>query len=535
MDYGHEQTDKDLKRLEKRIQKEYRQAAKEAEAELDLYLKKFKAKDEKMLERLKANEITEKEYLKWRTSEVAVGERWQAVREDLVSTYQNANKVASSMIQDNAYKAYADNFNFGTFEVEKGSGVNTAFTLYSKDAVKKLVKDDPTLLPSPGAKVSKAIREGKAKRWNRQQVQSVMVQGLLQGESIGKISKRLAQAVGETNMHSAIRSARTMTTEAENAGRIDSYKRAESMGIEVKKQWLATLDGRTRHSHRVLDGESVGLEEKFSNGLMFPADPDGSPSEVYNCRCTLVADIPKFTFGVGDLSQRRMGKGFMGDYEEWKAEHKKAEKLGIVNGTDISGTWTRRADRFDFEIEDVINAQGFDGLPRVVDEEEFDRAVKESEMYCCRVYGAETEEILKGYQTQLYNGKWYVDCSTGGAAFGQGMYCACSYTNIETKAVAVAMVNYAESTNNIVETLTITKDARTITNDELSVMFRSESDDIREKFRDRGAYAASKGYDAITHCGRREYVVVLNRTKCIFKKGAEIQDYESISNHRYLF
>ena len=169
MDYGHEQTDKDLKRLEKRIQKEYRQAAKEAEAELDLYLKKFKAKDEKMLERLKANEITEKEYLKWRTSEVAVGERWQAVREDLVSTYQNANKVASSMIQDNAYKAYADNFNFGTFEVEKGSGVNTAFTLYSKDAVKKLVKDDPTLLPSPGAKVSKAIREGKAKRWKEQE------------------------------------------------------------------------------------------------------------------------------------------------------------------------------------------------------------------------------------------------------------------------------------------------------------------------------------------------------------------------------
>lgn len=44
--------------------------------------------------------------------------------------------------------------------------------------------------------------------------------------------------------------------------------------------------GRTRESHRRVDGEIRELDEKFSNGLMFPGDPNGSAAEVVNCRCT---------------------------------------------------------------------------------------------------------------------------------------------------------------------------------------------------------------------------------------------------------
>ena len=45
------------------------------------------------------------------------------------------------------------------------------------------------------------------------------------------------------NRASAIRTARTSVTAAQNAGRMDSYHSAEEMGIKLKKQWLATLDG----------------------------------------------------------------------------------------------------------------------------------------------------------------------------------------------------------------------------------------------------------------------------------------------------
>lgn len=346
MDYGHEQAEKALKKLEKRLNKEYTQAAKEVEKKLRNHLKKYEEKDRKMADRVKAGELSEKEYLQWRTGQMAMGERWEKLRDELVETYQDTNKVATDMIQDHTHQVYADNFNFGTFEVEKGSKINTSFTLYSKDTVARLVKDNPKLLPPPSHKVSQAIREGKAKRWNQQKVQSVMTQGILQGESIPKIAKRLAITVGEQNMHSAIRNARTMTTSAENAGRIDSYKRAQGMGIEVKKQWLATLDGRTRHSHRLLDGESVGIDEKFSNGLMFPADPDGAPEEVYNCRCTLIADIAGF------------GDDFDDNYESWEEEHEEIKERGledIISGTGNVTIEEASEDWFEYENANMMS------------------------------------------------------------------------------------------------------------------------------------------------------------------------------------
>lgn len=66
----------------------------------------------------------------------------------------------------------------------------------------------------------------------------------------------------------------------------DAQYAAKAKGADVLKQWDAALDGRTRDSHRRVDGEIRELDEKFSNGLMYPGDPSGSAAEVVNCRCT---------------------------------------------------------------------------------------------------------------------------------------------------------------------------------------------------------------------------------------------------------
>ena len=96
----------------------------------------------------------------------------------------------------------------------------------------------------------------------------------------------------------------------------------DKYGVDVKKMWYATLDGRTRTQHREIHGEVRELEEKFSNGLLFPADPNGAPSEVYNCRCTMLEIIEGIDTEIADAPR---GKS----RQEWLDEKPKSKPYPI--------------------------------------------------------------------------------------------------------------------------------------------------------------------------------------------------------------
>lgn len=165
-----------------------------------------------------------------------------------------------------------------------------------------------------------------------------------------------------------------------------------------------------------------------------------------------------------------------------RPENRFAKRL-IAEGKDISATWRRRSDQFDFEIEDVMNAQGFDGLPQVVSKDEFEQLVREANdghgFIAQRTYSAGDQETLDMYRDMLYNGKWYVDCSTGGAQYGQGMYCAADYTGQLTDGIKTEMSHYIElnvSRGNplsYVETLTLDPSAKIITYEDLTKKYES--------------------------------------------------------------
>lgn len=317
-DYGHEQTDKELKRIEKLISKEYGQAAKELEDKMKKHLAKFEKKDVLMKKKLDAGQITEEEYKNWRIGQIAIGERWKEVRDSMTNTLVNTDKTAAAIIQGNSIKAYGDNMNYGTYEVEHGAKINTGFSLYDENTVKNLLKEDPKLIPMPKVDIP------KDELWNRQKLTSAVTQGILQGESIPGIAKRLA-SVADMDKNAAIRNARTYTTAAENKGRVDSYERAKDLGIKVKKKWIATLDDRTRVEHRHLDNMVVDNDAEFETDgykISYPGDPSAEPEMIYNCRCTLVAEVE----GVKYNDERNDSK--LGDmtYEEWK--HAK-DKPGI--------------------------------------------------------------------------------------------------------------------------------------------------------------------------------------------------------------
>ena len=344
MDAGQKYTDIVLLDMEKKISEVYSQASKDVQKKLDDYLLKFEAKDIAKQELLAKGEITEAEYKQWRTGQIMISKRWEEMEMVLAKDMNNANLIAASVINEHTPEAYAIGMNYGTFQVEKGSLLNTSFTLYDRSTVERILKDDPDLLPKAKVKIPKDIK------WNRQQIHSAVLQSILQGSSVQETASRLQAAGMKTNMTKAdvlamkkysslrsdkqiskviakknkevaIRNARTMMTSAENRGRFDSYKRAESMGIKVEKQWLATPDGRTRHSHAAQDGEHVPVDEEFGNGLMFPGDPDGDPREVYNCRCTMVALVEETDPSVNPDEVDRYTDLEDMDYDEWLEEH----------------------------------------------------------------------------------------------------------------------------------------------------------------------------------------------------------------------
>ena len=287
-DAAHLQTDKELAKLEKRIAKIYKEAADDLQKTIDDYFAKFAKRDAKQKARLEAGEITEQEYKQWRLAQMGRGERFKALQSRVAERYTEANETAVRYVNDATPGIYSLNRNYSAYTIEKVAG-NVGFDLWDEQTVKRLIVDNPEVMPYYPPE--KALNRGIDLAYGKRQISASVTSSILQGKSIPGIAKDLQTRISDMNKSSAIRTARTAVTGAQNAGRMDSYVAAEKMGIKVRKEWLATIDGRTRHSHAMLDGKVVDKDKKFGNGCMFPGDPNGPPEETYNCRCTMVASV----------------------------------------------------------------------------------------------------------------------------------------------------------------------------------------------------------------------------------------------------
>ncbi len=283
-DYGHAQADREIEKLERRYKKVYGEAARGVREKAEAFFDGFARRDQEQRALVDAGKLSARDYRNWRINQMAIGKRWTDFADTITDELAHANEIATSLVNKRLPGVYALNHNYAAYTIEQGAGMGLNFELYDRRTVERLMKGDPRLLPV------KQLDVPKDKRWNTKKIQTAVLQGIIQGEDIGKIADRF-QAVTDANRDAALRNVRTCVTGAENAGRLDGFKSAERMGIGMKKEWLATLDDRTRASHRLLDGQRVETDKKFSNGLMYPGDPFGPASEVYNCRCTMIAAI----------------------------------------------------------------------------------------------------------------------------------------------------------------------------------------------------------------------------------------------------
>ena len=290
-DIGNERTDELLEQLERRLASVYRTASKAMQGKIVAYFESFAKRDAEMRELIgqtvNGKEWTGQDYKQWRLNQIGRGKRFETLRDQLADRMTKANTVAVAYINDATPGVYSLNRNYTAYTIEKIGG-NVGFTLWDESTVKRLIVQQPDLMPNYPKK--KAIKRGIDLAWGKKQITSQITQSILQGESLKDMADRLQKVLKIKDRDSAIRAARTAFTSAQNGGRMDSYKAAADMGIKVRKRWVATKDGRTRHAHQKLDGKTVDWDESFLSELgkiRYPGDPRAKPASTYNCRCTL--------------------------------------------------------------------------------------------------------------------------------------------------------------------------------------------------------------------------------------------------------
>lgn len=293
-DTEHRLTDEKLEEMEKRLSAIYSRAEKELGERWKEYLVESQAEIDELQKAYElakeggdAKEIRRagKKLSKAKRERTLMDKRFKDLTETTATQLANVNKTALAYVNGQLPEVYSINYNALEQSVDGVGGYS--FTLVDADTVKNLATTDNSLLPY------KQLDEKADVIWNIKKMNAEVLQGILQGEPMDKIANRLSKVTG-MNATSAIRNARTMVTGAENKGRQDSYARAEADGIILERTWIATNDSRTRHSHAVLDGETRPIDTPFSNGLMYPGDPNGRPEETWNCRCTVAAVVKGF-------------------------------------------------------------------------------------------------------------------------------------------------------------------------------------------------------------------------------------------------
>ena len=114
----------------------------------------------------------------------------------------------------------------------------------------------------------------------------IVSNALEHGDSRETIAKQIQQ-----EMQTSASRARTIAAQECNTslltGNFDMMKEAGA----GTKTWHVTNPAVARPSHKRLNGVTVPIDGKFSNGCRFPCDPDCSDaSEVVNCHCFLTYD-----------------------------------------------------------------------------------------------------------------------------------------------------------------------------------------------------------------------------------------------------
>ena len=203
----------------------------------------------------------------------------KALKKQISAVLDELNAKQFKSIADYTAYCYENGFISTMYDIA-GQGI-PIITPLDKEQIVDAMKHD--------TKISEGLytRLGKDVDVLKRDISDTVSRGIASGLGYSEIARDVA-AVGKISRNKAVRIAQTEGARVYNTASYNAQKKAKEKGANIVKQWNATLDGKTRPSHRRVDGEIRELDEKFSNGLMHPCHPSGKAGEVINCRCSLM-------------------------------------------------------------------------------------------------------------------------------------------------------------------------------------------------------------------------------------------------------
>lgn len=246
--------------------------------------------------------------------------------ESLYKQVDAASKKLVDALKDNTYKADLKELELGYFgefyNIESqldnlNMGSNLSFGLMSEEYIKQVIE-----YPVNGVPLSKRLY-GETLSSMQRQIKATITEGLIQGYSYKEISRNLSESMGNGYKKSKV-IVRTESGRVRSMARQEAVTKAKDLGVDIKKEWIATLDKSTRHSHAKMDGQIVETDEEFTSPRGYKAMQPrmfGVAAEDINCRCgcTSVVNGIKLTKRKDNIDKTIDNYG---NYEEWlKKKH----------------------------------------------------------------------------------------------------------------------------------------------------------------------------------------------------------------------
>lgn len=250
-------------------------------------------------------------------------EHQEALKGQVEAILERLHTQEYETIEEYLKESYTDGFLAVMYSLHK-QGIPLSLPIDQEQVVKALVTNSAIsdgLYKSLGVDVKNL----------RKVISAEISRGIARGMAYAEIARNIANQTGTPKKRAksiVLTETHRIKEEAAQSARVQARKE----GCDIAKEWDATLDGKTRDTHRRLDGQIREVDEPFEIDGKAAMQPGGFglPEEDCNCRCIALTRA-KWALGEKELEILKERAAFWGldktkDFEEFKRKYMDAIK-----------------------------------------------------------------------------------------------------------------------------------------------------------------------------------------------------------------